>query len=267
METLRAEGGCAWDRAQTLDSLKAYALEECYEVLDAIDSGDPKEHCEELGDLLLQVIFQAQIQREAGAFDAYEVCRKITHKMVRRHPHVFAGETADTAAGAHASWEKMKARERREDPAREQQSVLSGVPRAMPSLLRALRISEKASAQGFDWSTAHEVLPKIREEMGELEEALEARDEPMLRHEVGDLLFAVANLARHLDINPEEALRQANDRFTNRFQHVEQRVLEDGQKMTDLGLDTLEQRWEEAKVALAADEATRRSLHSDPDSA
>jgi len=266
MATLRAEGGCAWDRAQTLDSLKAYALEECYEVLDAIDSGEPEKHCEELGDLLLQVIFQAQIQSEGGAFDAYQVCRQITRKMVRRHPHVFAGETADDAAGAHASWERMKARERQKDPVQKEQSVLAGVPRAMPSLLRALRVSEKASAQGFDWSRARDVLPKVREELEELEEALEAGDTAMLEHELGDLLFAVANLARHLTINPEEALRIANDRFTNRFQHVEHSVRSEGQQMTDLDLDALEQRWQQAKEALADREASDRKQRSGPSS-
>jgi len=256
MKTLRSEQGCAWDRAQSLQSLKSYAIEELYEVLDAIDQGIPSKHREELGDLLLQVVFQSQIQAEDGAFDIYDVCRGISDKMLRRHPHVFGDVVVSSAAEAHASWEKIKAKER---AARAQSdegfdSVLSGVPRAMPSLLRALRLAEKAATVGFDWKNGDQVFAKVREELAELEEAMAGGDRHEIKHELGDLLMSLANLGRHLDVEPEEALRTANDRFTRRFVHLETRVFEEGHDITAMTLEQLEQRWQEAKRALADSE-------------
>ncbi len=252
MRTLRGENGCPWDREQDLNSLKAYALEECHEVLDAIDAGDPTTHRDELGDLLLQIVFQAQICSEDAQFDAYDVCRAITSKMVRRHPHVFGDAEAVDAAEVHASWEQIKARERSERVDSEGfVSVLDGVPRALPSLLRALRVSEKAAGLGFDWPDLGGVLAKVVEEFGELEEALETGEADAIQHEIGDIFFAVANLSRHLGVNPEDALRQANDRFSGRFVHLERSLADGGETPRDRSLDELEALWSEAKRATA----------------
>ena len=253
MQTLRSEAGCAWDRAQSLDSLKSYAIEELYEVLAAIESGSPSKHCEELGDLLLQVVFQSQIRSEEGSFDIYDVCHGISDKMVRRHPHVFADVVVGSAEEAHASWEKMKAGERaaRESAGDGFDSVLAGVPHAMPSLLRALRLAEKAATVGFDWQRSEEVLAKVREEIDELEAAIAAGDGDQLKHELGDLLMSLANLGRHLGIEPEDALRAANDRFTRRFQHIEASVHDEGKTMSTMTLVQLEERWQQAKEVLA----------------
>jgi tetrapyrrole methylase family protein/MazG family protein len=254
MQTLRGEGGCAWDRAQTLDSLKSYAIEELYEVLAAIDSGSPGKHREELGDLLLQVVFQSQIRNEEGAFDIYDVCREIGNKMLRRHPHVFGEVVVDGAAEAHASWEKIKASERaaRDEAGLGFDSVLAGVPRALPSLLRALRLAEKAATVGFDWQRSDQVLAKVREELEELEEAIAQGRSSDMKHELGDLLMSLANVARHLGIEPEDSLRAANDRFTRRFQHIESAIHDEGKKMSAMSLEQLEERWQQAKAALAS---------------
>jgi len=253
MQTLRSEDGCAWDRAQTLDSLKSYAVEELYEVLAAIDSGSPSKHREELGDLLLQVVFQSQIRDEQGAFDVYDVCREIGAKMLRRHPHVFGDVVVDGAAEAHASWEKIKAQERaeRDEAGLGYDSVLAGVPRAMPSLLRALRLAEKAATVGFDWQTSEQVLAKVREEFEELEEAIAQGRRSDMKDELGDLLMSLANVARHLGIEPEDALSAANDRFTRRFQHIESTIHDEGGEMSAMSLEQLEERWQQAKAALS----------------
>jgi MazG family protein len=253
MRILRGPDGCPWDRAQDLDTLKGYLVEEAYELLDAIDHGEPGKHKEELGDLLLQIVFQSQIRSESGDFQIDDVCDAIVAKMVRRHPHVFEGKRESSADGAHASWERAKARDRERDAAAPK-SALAGVPRALPSLLRALRVSEKAAAVGFDWKDARDVFPKIREEIGELEEALGQGDGGASEQEFGDLLFALCNLARHLGINPEEALRAANDRFTGRFQHMEAAARQGGERLSDLLPDALERLWDEAKEALRESE-------------
>jgi len=253
MQTLRSEEGCAWDRAQSLETLKSYAIEELYEVLAAIDSHSPSKHREELGDLLLQVVFQSQIRSEEGSFDIYDVCQGISDKMVRRHPHVFGDVVVDSPEEAHASWEKMKAEERaaKESAGEGFDSVLAGVPQAMPSLLRALRLAEKAATVGFDWQRSVQVLAKVREEIDELEVAIAAGDGGQLKHELGDLLMSLANLGRHLGVDPEDALRAANDRFTRRFQHIETSVHEEGKAMSTMTLAQLEERWQRAKEVLA----------------
>ncbi|MBJ94386.1 MAG: nucleoside triphosphate pyrophosphohydrolase [Rickettsiales bacterium] len=255
METLRGRDGCAWDRAQTLETLRGYAIEELYEVIDAIDEGSSSKHMEELGDLLLQIVFQSRIQEEAGAFSIWQVCDAITSKMERRHPHVFGDVRASSAEEAHASWEKSKAAERarRSEAGLGFESVLAGVPRAMPSLLRGLRLAEKAATVGFDWENGSQVFAKVREEIGELEEAIEVQNQESIRHELGDLLLAMTNLARHLRVEPESALREANDRFTARFQHLEQEAFERGEDLNEMTLEELEQRWQRAKQALAAE--------------
>ncbi len=253
MRILRSERGCAWDRDQSLQSLKPFATEELYEVLEAIDLDDADKHREELGDLLLQIVFQAQIRWEEGAFDASDVCRGITEKMIRRHPHVFGDVTVGDAASAHASWRKIKEAERKADPT--PRSALDGVPRALPGLLRATRLGAKASDQGFDWEAPEDVLPIVRGEVEELAEAVAAGDRAAIEHEFGDLLFSLANLARHLGLEAEEALQAANGRFDARFRHVEGSVVAEGRHMTDVAAADLEERWQTAKRALADAEA------------
>ncbi|MEE2830288.1 MAG: nucleoside triphosphate pyrophosphohydrolase [Myxococcota bacterium] len=255
MRILRSEDGCPWDRAQDLQSLKPYAVEECYEVLDAIDSGDPDRHRDELGDLLLQIVFQAQLRWEEEAFDAHDVCRTITAKMLRRHPHVFEQRGPDNPEEAHRSWEKIKAAERAGQPS--PPSALSGVPPALPALLRAQRLSEKAAGQGFDWTSPQAVLPKIREEVLELSEALvdEGPGSSRAQEELGDLLFVLVNLARKLDLDAEEALRGTNNRFAARFQHMEQAARERGSSLAAIPSEELETLWDAAKQALSGGES------------
>jgi nucleoside triphosphate diphosphatase len=246
MSTLRDPvHGCPWDREQDLQSLKAYAVEEVYELLDAIDAGVPDDHRDELGDVLLQIVFQARIRDEAGEFDAYDVCRAITAKMLRRHPHVFGDETVDSAEDSRASWERIKAEERAGKP--KPGSALDGVPRSMPALLRASRLGEKAAAVGFDWQASADVMHKIREEVDELQEALAESDRDAAAREFGDVLLALTSLGRHLDIEPEDALRGANDRFTARFQNMEERALG---PLSDLDPAALEDLWQRAKAEL-----------------
>ena len=235
--------GCPWDRQQTLQTLKAYAVEEVYELLDAIDDGPPEAHRDELGDVLLQIVFQAQIRAEEGAFDAHDVCRAITQKMLRRHPHVFGDGEITSAADSRSAWERIKAEERAASPG--PSSALDGVPRSLPALLRASRLGEKAAAVGFDWTRPQDVLTKIREEIDELEVALQDADQDAARAEFGDVLMALTSLARHVQVEPEDALRGANDRFTARFRRMEQ--ISD-RPLGELSADSLEALWQRAKT-------------------
>ena len=244
MARLRSDGGCPWDREQDHQSLKPYLIEETYEVIDAIDAlergGAPAELCEELGDLLLQVVFHAQIQAERGAFTLQDVARTISDKMERRHPHVFGDETAATAGEVADRWVQIKAREGRR--------TLSGVPRHLPELLRAYRVTEKASKVGFDWERPEDVLDKVEEEVAELREALRTGNRDRVRDELGDLLFAMTNLGRHVGVNPEEALRSTVDRFIDRFNYVEDALLRRELSPGAVTLEELDRLWEEAKA-------------------
>lgn len=240
MAELRAPGGCPWDREQTLASLKPYLIEEAYETLEAIERGDPAAHREELGDLLLQVVFQAEVTHEQGSFTAAEVAEGIHDKLVRRHPHVFGEVRAADAAGALKSWEAIKASEKAG------RGRLAGVPKNLPALLRATRTGEKAAGIGFDWPSVEGVREKVEEEWKELMAAL-ASSSPTVAEELGDVLFALANMARKLGIDAEAALRQATDKFARRFEHVERRVAERGGGRVPL--EELEKFWEEAKAA------------------
>ena len=239
MAQLRAPGGCPWDREQTLKTLRQYTMEEAYEVIDAIDGGVPAVHCEELGDLLLQIVFLAQIRKEEGAFTLDDVARAICDKMTRRHPHVFGDEQAETVDEVRDSWEKIKAREGK--------GALSGVPRALPALLRAARVTEKASRVGFDWNYSEEVLDKVEEEIRELREAIAEKKEADVEAELGDLLFTLANFARHRSIDPESALRGTIERFSRRFDHVETSLRTRGVASEEASPEELEALWEEAK--------------------
>jgi MazG family protein len=249
MRILRSDEGCAWDRDQSLSTLKPFAVEELYEVLEAIDADDPKRHCEELGDLLLQIVFQSQIRWEEDAFDAHDVCTTITEKMIRRHPHVFGDLTVEDAEAAHASWRKIKEAERQAQAA--PPSALDGVPRALPGLLRATRLGAKASDQGFDWKRPEQVMPIVQGEIDELLAAVASGDPASMEHEFGDLLFSLANLSRHLGIDAEQALQSSNARFDARFRHVEDGVSADGRVMIEVPPAELEERWQAAKRALA----------------
>jgi tetrapyrrole methylase family protein / MazG family protein len=247
MGRLRAPGGCPWDREQTLDSLKPYLIEEAYETLEAIEHGEPGKHCEELGDLLLQIVFQAELRAEAQVFEVADVVRGIADKLIRRHPHVFGEKTANDAASAFKSWESVKANERAGKEGR-----LDGVPKSMPALLRAFRTSEKAAAIGFDWPDLPSVAAKVEEEWREIHDA-QAITGPdradRVREEVGDLLFAMASYARHLGVDPENALRSATDKFSRRFKHVEGELLALGKANQKLPISELEVLWQKAKDA------------------
>jgi MazG family protein len=245
MERLRGPDGCPWDREQTLRTLRPYVLEETYEVLEAIDGGDVREHCEELGDLLLQIVFQAQLMKEQGAFDFADVAEAISNKLVSRHPHVFGDSVVKDAEGVLKQWAALKREEKRAKGGGH--SVLEGVPREMPALARADRLTEKASRIGFDWPDAAGARAKVEEELGEVDEAMKGGDPLALEHEVGDLLFAVSNLARKLGIAPEEALRGALNRFVSRFGHVERELERRGVPHAGATLAEMDALWDEAK--------------------
>lgn len=251
MARLRAPDGCPWDREQTIDSLKKYVLEETYEVLEAIDRHDHQGLREELGDFLLQAVFLAQLEEEAGHFSIADSARAIADKLIRRHPHVFgrdAGEPAlDTATQVKARWEEIKTEER--GGKADASTLLSGIPSALPALLRANQIGARAASVGFDWERPGDVVAKIREEVDEIQEVLAVEPAPAdrLEEEVGDLLFAIANLARQLGVEPETALRKANDKFTGRFTTMETAIAARGQKMPEMSLDELEAEWQQVK--------------------
>jgi len=243
--------GCPWDVEQTFRTIAPYTIEEAYEVADAIDRDDLGALKEELGDLLLQVVYHAQMAHESGAFGFADVASAIADKMVYRHPHVFGDARVATAEAQTASWEARKAAERaakRADagPA----GTLDGVARALPALLRAEKIQKRAARVGFDWKQTGPVIDKIEEELGELRAELEAGDvdQARLTDELGDVLFAVANLARHCKIDPEAALRATNDKFERRFRHIERRLAEAGRKPADATLEEMEALWQEAKT-------------------
>jgi MazG family protein len=248
MHRLRSPGGCPWDGEQTHRSIKPYTIEEAYEVSEAIDSGDDRELCTELGDLLLQIVFHAEMAGERDAFTITDVVAAITDKMVRRHPHVFADVQVSGADEVLRNWSRIKADERR---ASGDTSALAGVPRAMPALLRAQRLGEKAGHAGFDWTEADGVLAKLREELGELEAAVAAGDRVHAAAELGDLLYAGTSLARHLGTVAEDALNGAADRFSERFRHMEAALTAEGRDVHSASPDELEALWQAAKRALA----------------
>ena len=251
------ETGCPWDIVQDYQSIKPYTIEEAYEVADAIERGDFDDLCDELGDLLLQVVFHARMAQEDGHFDFGDVVTAITAKMIRRHPHVFARTDAATPDALKLQWAEIKAAEKRERAARrlargitdKEPGQLDGVPRALPALTEALKLQEAASRVGFDWGAAGPVLDKIEEEIGELRAAIAAGDDKHAADELGDVVFAVANLARHLKTDPEMALRATNTKFRTRFAYVEAGLAKAGQSPAEASLDEMEALWQEAKTA------------------
>jgi tetrapyrrole methylase family protein / MazG family protein len=243
MRRLRGPGGCPWDAEQSHESLKRYLLEECYEVIEAIDKNDPGHLKEELGDLMLQPVFHAVIAEEKGEFTLDEVLQTICDKLVLRHPHVFGDQVVKTAGEQVENWERIKKLEKGE----ERKSALSGVPPHLPALLKAQKITEKAARVGFDWEHADQVFAKVIEELHEFEETMSAGDELRMEEELGDLLFAIVNLGRFLSLNPEEALRKTIVRFSRRFNHIEETMHARGVKMKEASLAEMESLWEEAK--------------------
>lgn len=272
------EYGCPWDLEQSIRSLVPFTLEEVYEVIDAIELGDVVELEEELGDLLFQVVFYAQIAREEGSFDFDGVARAITQKLLRRHPHVFPqgdvenfGNKSDILNHEVASnWEKIKQQERIEKAAKKRQllkigdaecssgneesviaatSIFDSVPAAMPAVMRAAKLQAKAAREGFDWSELKPVLAKLQEEIAEFEEAVEQNDPKAIKSELGDILFTTVNIARQVNVEPESALRSANQRFTARFKWIENHAVESGLKISDMSLEELDSLWERAKLS------------------
>jgi MazG family protein len=251
MATLRGPGGCPWDREQTIDTLKPFVLEEAYEVLEAIDHHDHAALREELGDFVFEAVFLAQLEAEAGHFTIADSLEHVADKLVRRHPHVFerdTGEAAlDTAGQVRTRWEEIKAQER--GAAATGKTLLSGIAPALPALLRAYHIGVRAASVGFDWTGPRDVVEKIQEEVNELREVAGGStiDRERAEEEMGDLLFAIANLARKLGIEPETALRKANDKFTKRFTAMEQAIVGSGRAISQMDLEQLETEWQRIK--------------------
>lgn len=246
MEVLRSDTGCPWDREQSLETLKPFLVEEAYEVIDAIDSGDPKALEEELGDLLLQVVFQSQICREEGRFTFDDVAERISEKLVRRHPHVFGDVDVADADEVLRNWEEIKKSEKGEEQLR---SVLHGIPRHLPALFRAQQVQARAARQGFDWDHVDHAFAKVDEELRELHDAIATKDEAHVKEELGDILFAVVNVSRFLEHSAEEALTTTIHKFMRRFQEIEERVVADGKSLTDCTLEELDTIWEDVKKA------------------
>jgi len=240
---LRGEGGCPWDREQTLDSLKQYLIEEAYEAVDAIESGDSDRHEDELGDVLLHVVLQAQIRKEKRDFTFDDVAGRLSDKLVRRHPHVFGDVKVSDSKQVLENWETIKAEEKGEGGG----SVLDGVPRRLPALQKAERVQFRVQRVGFDWTEVGDVMTKVEEELAEAKKAIADADPGKIKEEIGDLLFTVVNLSRFQHVNAEEALNGAVAKFVRRFQEVERRIHAEGRKLTDCSLAHMDSHWEAAK--------------------
>jgi ATP diphosphatase len=250
MASLRdPHNGCPWDLQQDFASVAPYTIEEAYEVADAIERQDIAALRDELGDLLFQVVFHARMAEEADEFSFDDVAAGITDKMLRRHPHVFGTEEQRKAGPAPDSWERIKAGER---VTHTDKSALAGVAKALPALKRAEKLGGRASAVGFDWPDRKGVREKIREELGELEEAVGSRDREHIDEEFGDLLFAVVNMARHLEVDPEQSLTAANYKFEKRFRDMEQAIIASGRRLKEMSLESLDKEWRAAKARIAA---------------
>ncbi|UNZ51497.1 nucleoside triphosphate pyrophosphohydrolase [Agrobacterium tumefaciens] len=257
MEALRQpETGCPWDVVQTFETIKPYTIEEAYEVADAIERKDMDDLCEELGDLLLQVVFHARIAEERGEFAFGDVVEAVTSKMIRRHPHVFAVSEADTPDSVKLQWDRIKAEEKRERAERRARrgitedfkaGFLGGVQRNQPALTEALKLQEQAARAGFDWSDPAPILDKIEEEIAELREALAEGKPEKVSDELGDLIFALVNIGRHVKADPEDALRGTNTKFRRRFNHIETSLTENGETLEEASLERMEDLWQAAK--------------------
>ncbi len=245
------EAGCPWDKQQTFKSILPYTLEEVYEVAEAVDQNDMASLREELGDLLFQIVFYAQMAKEAGAFEFSDVAAEISDKLVQRHPHVFGDAEIDSVDAQNQAWEKHKASERQAKAVGQNRlpSVMDNIPLALPGLLRSIKLQRRAARLGFDWPSVEPVLEKIEEELAEVREVLtEGGDIDRLTHEVGDLLFACTNLARHVNIDPEVAMRGINHRFESRFRRVEELAAQQNQSLPEMSLDEMDKLWDQAKA-------------------
>ena len=251
VDILRGENGCPWDREQTRETLKPMLVEEAFEVIEALDR--PPELCEELGDLLFQVVFHARIAKERGEFEIEDVVRGIREKMVRRHPHVFGADRLSTSAEVLVSWEAIKKSEKAATGDAGPRSLLDGIPQSLPALYRAWQLSSKAARVGFDWPDLASVSDKMREELNELEAVQADGDTGRMADEIGDILFAAVNLARKCGVDPETALSRTNRKFQSRFQHMERSCSESGIALESASLEQMEARWQEAKRIERAD--------------
>lgn len=240
MAKLRSKDGCPWDREQTHATLRQYLVEETYEVLEALDEADYDELKVELGDLLLQIVFHAQIAQEAGNFAIGDIIQAINEKLVRRHPHVFAGAKIETSEAQKLNWEKIKRAEGRK-------SVLDGVPKALPALLRAHRLQGKASHVGFDWDNAEQVWEKVEEEIQELADAVSEKDPQKIEDEFGDLLFSMVNYSRFIGVNPEDSLRASSDKFIKRFKYIENELAQNNRSIDTASFAEMDEIWEKSK--------------------
>ncbi len=258
MEALRQpDTGCPWDIVQTFETIKPYTIEEAYEVADAIERNDTDDLCDELGDLLLQVVFHSRIAEEMGAFSFGDVVHAVTSKMIRRHPHVFAVSDADTAETVKIQWDVIKAQEKRERAERRlrrgigddfKAGYLGSIPRTQPALTEALKLQEQAARVGFDWSAPEPILDKIEEEVRELREALAKGKPEKVADELGDLIFALVNIGRHVKTDPENALRGTNTKFRRRFHHIETSLNDNGETLEAATLERMEELWQSAKA-------------------
>jgi tetrapyrrole methylase family protein/MazG family protein len=244
MAKLRSPDGCPWDRKQTTESLKPFLIEECYEVVDALDEGSPDKIKEELGDLLFQIMFHARIAEEQGRFTIEDVIATNIEKMVRRHPHVFGDAHLSTDREVLANWEEIKKKEKGYE---ERKSVLEGVPKHLPSLLRAHSLQERAARVGFDWNRIDEALPKLDEEITEFKASLKQKDAAGIEEELGDIFFMLVNISRFLGVNPEEALRKTISKFIHRFRYIEEHAANAGKSLNDMTLDEMEKLWQKSK--------------------
>jgi tetrapyrrole methylase family protein / MazG family protein len=266
---LRSPKGCPWDIEQTHLSLRTYLIEEAYEVLEALESGDDGKFAEELGDLLLQVVFHAQIATEEGRFTTADVVREIHQKMVRRHPHVFGEKSARNAAEVLKNWEQIKAEERRAKGAekgigegsvdKEAASLLDGIPHTLPAVMQGFQLTRRASRIGFDWENVEGVVEKLQEELGELDKARDAQSTRQVEEEIGDVLFAAVNLARFLKVDPEIALKRTNAKFSVRFREMERAAAVSGRKLSDVPREEMEALWDQAKGSEKANAQASRA--------
>ena len=242
MTLLRSKDGCPWDKVQTSESIKPYLIEETYEVIEAIDEKDPAKMKEELGDLLLQVVFHAQIAKDRGEFDINDVIDKISDKMVSRHPHVFGDAKFETPEEVTKQWQ-----DRKREEGKLKDSALEGVPKELPSLLRAHRLQSRAAKVGFDWAKVEDVFGKLDEELKEFKEALEKKDKKEIEDELGDIFFVLVNISRFVGVNAEEALRKTISKFISRFRYIEMKAADEGRQLSDMTLEEMDALWDEAK--------------------
>ena len=242
MTLLRSNYGCPWDKVQTSESIKPYLIEETYEVIEAIDEKDPVKMKEELGDLLLQVVFHAQIAKDRGEFDINDVIDKISDKMVSRHPHVFGDAKFETPEEVTKQWQ-----DRKREEGKLKDSALEGVPKELPSLLRAHRLQSRAAKVGFDWAKVEDVFEKLDEELEEFKEALEKKDKKEMEDELGDIFFVLVNISRFVGVNAEEALRKTISKFISRFRYIEMTAADEGRQLSDMTLEEMDALWNEAK--------------------